>query len=72
MTHFNEKMLLKKQKLFVILSQEQYSLQKGRVFCLYSISQGLAGKFTVTEQPSLPRFNINTISKAHNLLIERY
>ena len=75
MIQFNEKTLLKKEKLFAILSREQYSLRKWRVYSLHLISgeiQGLAGKFTVTEQPSLPGFDINTISKAHNPPIERY
>ena len=43
--------------------------------CLHLISgeiQDFAEKFTITEQPSLPGFDINTISKAHNLPIERY
>ena len=73
MIQFNEKTLLKKQKLFAILSWEQYSLRKLRVYCLHLISvkiQGLAGKFTVTEQLSLPGFDINTTSKAHNLPID--
>ena len=50
-------------------------LRKWRVYCLHLILgeiQGLAGKFTVTEQPSLPGFDINTTSKAHNLPTERY
>ena len=75
MIQFNEKTFLKKQKLFAILSREQYSLQKWQVYCLHLIPgevQGLAGKFTVTKQPLLPGFDINTISKAHNLPIERY
>ena len=52
MIQFNEKTLLKKQKLFAIQSREQYSLQKCRVYYLHLISgkiQGLAGKSTVTE-----------------------
>ena len=75
MIQFNEKTLLKKQKLFAILSREQYSLRELPVYCLHLISgeiQDFAEKFTITEQPSLPGFDINTISKAHNLPIERY
>ena len=52
MIQFNEKTLLKKQKLLAIQSREQYILQKWRVYCLHLISgkiQGLAGKSTVTE-----------------------
>ena len=75
MIQFNEKTLLKRQKLIAVLSREQYSLRKWRVYCLHLILgeiQGLAGKFTATEQPSLPGFDINTTSKAHNLPTERY
>ena len=76
MIQFNEKTLLKKQKLFAILSREQSSSRKWEVFCLHSISskiQGLVGKFTIiAKQPLLLGFDINTISKAHNLPIERY
>ena len=69
MIQFNEKTLLKKQTIFVILSREQYSLRKWRVYCLDLISgemQDLAGKFTVSEQSSLPGFDIRTIPKAQN------
>ena len=75
MIEFSEKTLNKKQKLSVILSLEQHSLQKHHAYCLHLISvegQGLSGKFTVTEQPSLPGFNTSSISKAQNLPIERY
>ena len=75
MVQFNEKTLLKKQKLFAICRGEQYSLRKWQVYCLHLISgniQDLAGKFTLTEQLTLPGFNVNTISKAHNLSIKRY
>ena len=61
-----KKILPKKQKLFAILRREQYSLQ---VYCLHLISgeiQGLARKFIVNEQLSLPGFDMNTISKVHN------
>ena len=64
MIQFSEKTLHKKQKLFAILSREHYSLRKWRVHCLHLISgeiQGLAGKFTVIEQPLLPGFDMNTI-----------
>ena len=60
MIEFNEKTLNKKQKLSVILSRDQYSLQKHRAYCYqphiqqYTVKrQGLAGKFTVS--PSNPR-----------------
>ena len=44
------------------------------VYCLHSISgevQDFTGKFTVTEHPFIPDFDINTISKACNLPVER-
>ena len=75
MTKFNEKTSNKKQKLSVILSRETQSLQKEHIFCLDLISkeiQVLAGKFTVIRQPSFSDFDINTVSKAEDLPIERY
>ena len=74
MTKFNEKTSDKKQKLSVILSRETQSLRKEHVFCLDLISkeiQDLVGKFTIIRQPWLSGFDINTVSKAENLPIER-
>ena len=75
MTQFNEKTSNKKQKLTVILSLETESLRKEHVFCLHLISkeiQVLAGKITVFRRPSLSGFDINTVSKAEDLPIERH
>ena len=75
MTKFNEKTSNKKQKLSVILLRETQSLRKEHIFCLDLISkeiQVLAGKFTVIRLPSLSGFDINTVSKAEDLPIERY
>ena len=74
MTKFNKKTSNKKQKLSVILSRETQSLRKEHVFCLDLISkeiQDLVGKFTIIRQPWLSGFDINTVSKAENLPIER-
>ena len=56
MTKFNEKTSNKKQKLSVILSWETQSLQKEHIFWW----------------PSLSGFDINTVSKAEDLPIEKY
>ena len=75
MTKFNEKTSNKKQELSVILSWGTHSLRKENAFCLDLILkeiQVLAGKFTVIRQPSLSGFDINTVSKAEDLPIERY
>ena len=74
MTKFNKKTSNKKQKLSVILLRETQSLRKEHIFCLYLILkeiQVLAGKFTVIRRPS-SGFDINTVSKAEDLPIERY
>ena len=47
------------------------TLQKEHVICLHLISketQVLVGKFTIIRQPSLSGFDINTISKANDVL----
>ena len=75
MTKFNEKTSNKKQKLSVILSWETQSLQKEHIFCLDLISkemQVLVGKFAIIRWPSLSGFDINTVSKAEDLPIEKY
>ena len=67
MIQFNEKTLLIKPKFFAILSREQYNLRKWQVYCLHLISgeiEGLAGKFTDNEQPSLPGFDTVNILKS--------
>ena len=75
MTKFNKKTSNKKQKLSVILLRETQSLRKDHIFCLYLILkevQVLAGKLTVIRWPLFSDFDINTVSKAEDLPIERY